>query len=669
MRNHDERHRDEPTPSSPGNAAPGKVPATARIARMVMRDGAGTPTADADAAVERAGASSGAPLPADVRARFEGSLGADLSAVRVHTGSASAEATRAVGARAYALGNDIHFADGQYRPTDAFGIHLLAHEVAHTVQQSGGAPAPQYKLEVSQPGDAAELEADRAAEAMVRGEPASVTTAPLGASRVVQRWKPTDGVPGLVDIYKTIEEATKGTPDVGDIDLSKFRVPKTGFDPYGSDPRLRAQLGAQFWDYGAPPVDLDAEPPPPWTEPAPAPTRRLFGVDDYVAKFQGDWTKTQEVWSTMISVRNNYRQAGDRAAELGIQRDVARSTTQGWNAPKGEHLDLDKYAEQQGARRGPSLGDMFKGGSIDPSYQKFASDDWSKDTPFEKALIARRQAQTDLAGVLTSAADEMPGKIDGEVAKVNDAALDVDQANLDKDEAKAKVQRGDIDRESAQFNARLKVVTSGVGLITAALKRDAGVVQAAGDMVSSIANLHFGDKLRDLDAKIEGIKYQGSELHVRKALNKKELALATMRVAVAGIKNDIQARINGKYEAFKAAHETATREFRNAAEARAKKEKKAPDDVKAEGAQAEALMRSLSAIEFVVASAKAGSDSCTPPTCTPESAAGAGILDAGERLASKVGVLHGTQAAFQQVQKKWEGRLNEVKAILNTHAT
>jgi hypothetical protein len=50
------------------------------------------------------------------------------------------------------------------------------------VQQSGGPATAQYKLEVSSPGDAAEAEADRAADAMVRGEPAAVT----GASGVAR---------------------------------------------------------------------------------------------------------------------------------------------------------------------------------------------------------------------------------------------------------------------------------------------------------------------------------------------------------------------------------------------------------------------------------------------------------------------------------------------------
>ncbi|HUQ01725.1 MAG TPA: DUF4157 domain-containing protein [Kofleriaceae bacterium] len=158
-----------------------------RVASVLHRraDGAGAVDGEhGEAAVATAASSTGAPLRSDLRERFEGSLGADLSAVRVHTGEESAAAAKSVGAKAYATGNDIHFAQGMYQPDDPFGLHLLAHEVAHTVQQSGGGFATrQNKLEVSSPGDAAEVEADRAADAMVSGRQAQIGAAPASVAR------------------------------------------------------------------------------------------------------------------------------------------------------------------------------------------------------------------------------------------------------------------------------------------------------------------------------------------------------------------------------------------------------------------------------------------------------------------------------------------------------
>src|SRR5689334_23005507 len=108
--------------------SPGKVPVTARLfptalfrsamtsargqADIGPRDDNGV-AAGASEAVAQAGGSSGTPLPDELRTRFEGSLGADLSGVRVHTGPDSQAAADAVGARAYAVGNDIHFGAGQ----------------------------------------------------------------------------------------------------------------------------------------------------------------------------------------------------------------------------------------------------------------------------------------------------------------------------------------------------------------------------------------------------------------------------------------------------------------------------------------------------------------------------------------------------------------------------
>jgi hypothetical protein len=136
----------------------------------------------ADAAVDRASSSSGAPLPHGLRRQFEGALGADLGAVRVHTGESSAAAAEQVGARAYTIGNDIHFGSGQFNPQSAEGRHLLAHETAHTVQQRGVSAGAHFKREVSRPGDHGEVEADRAADRMVAGRPLGAPLAPVTAS-------------------------------------------------------------------------------------------------------------------------------------------------------------------------------------------------------------------------------------------------------------------------------------------------------------------------------------------------------------------------------------------------------------------------------------------------------------------------------------------------------
>jgi Domain of unknown function (DUF4157) len=78
----------------------------------------------------------GSSLDAGTRGLFEARLGVDLGSVRIHTGSHAAGLNRDLGARAFALGNDIYFNEGQYQPDTESGRHLLAHEVVHTMQQA-----------------------------------------------------------------------------------------------------------------------------------------------------------------------------------------------------------------------------------------------------------------------------------------------------------------------------------------------------------------------------------------------------------------------------------------------------------------------------------------------------------------------------------------------------
>jgi hypothetical protein len=156
--------------------APGKRTLTEGL--VVQRKTTGSPDAapDPGAAVAAAATSTGMAPDPGMRSRVEQVTGADLSGVRVHTGAQSHAAAHGLSARAFTVGQNVHFASGQYQPGSADGNRLLAHELAHTVQQGSSAGAPQCKLEVSQPGDAAEVEADAvAAAATGAGGPVAVT--------------------------------------------------------------------------------------------------------------------------------------------------------------------------------------------------------------------------------------------------------------------------------------------------------------------------------------------------------------------------------------------------------------------------------------------------------------------------------------------------------------
>jgi hypothetical protein len=93
-----------------------------------------TGTALIDGAVR----SAGLPLSAEAKTFFEPRLNADLSDVRLHTDAEAARSADALNAHAYALGRHVVFGEGEYRPDSEAGRRLLAHELAHVVQQQRG---------------------------------------------------------------------------------------------------------------------------------------------------------------------------------------------------------------------------------------------------------------------------------------------------------------------------------------------------------------------------------------------------------------------------------------------------------------------------------------------------------------------------------------------------
>ena len=77
----------------------------------------------------------GQPLSPPLRNFFEPRFGHDFKRVRIHSGVKAAESAWAIDALAYAVGQDVAFAEGKYRPDTNAGKSLIAHELAHVVQQ------------------------------------------------------------------------------------------------------------------------------------------------------------------------------------------------------------------------------------------------------------------------------------------------------------------------------------------------------------------------------------------------------------------------------------------------------------------------------------------------------------------------------------------------------
>jgi hypothetical protein len=82
----------------------------------------------------------GQSLGGESQSFFADRMGHDFSGVNVHTDAQSDALNQSLGSRAFTTGNDIFFRSGEYNPGNSGGQELLAHELTHVVQQTGGAP-------------------------------------------------------------------------------------------------------------------------------------------------------------------------------------------------------------------------------------------------------------------------------------------------------------------------------------------------------------------------------------------------------------------------------------------------------------------------------------------------------------------------------------------------
>jgi Domain of unknown function (DUF4157) len=119
--------------------------------------------------------SPGQPLTNDTRAFMEPRFGHDFSGVRVHTDLRAADSAQAVNALAYTVGQDVVFGAGQHRPQTLVGQRLLAHELAHTIQQRDNRPQPTEIVKVSPPGHPSEREAVEISDSILAINPVSAS--------------------------------------------------------------------------------------------------------------------------------------------------------------------------------------------------------------------------------------------------------------------------------------------------------------------------------------------------------------------------------------------------------------------------------------------------------------------------------------------------------------
>jgi len=184
----------------------------------------------------------GKALDPAVRAVLEPRFGHDFGSVRVHTNPSAAACAADAKARAFTIGDDVAFASGEYRPRSKAGQALIAHELAHVVQQSRGR---------DRDGRDAEQRADAAAAQAVAGR--NVSPAVLGGAPTGMQAKPGDApVPSPDAEPDVITGADAGTPAADKTLLAGFATDKA--DLTSKHQLLIDALAFQVWS------NLDREP-------------------------------------------------------------------------------------------------------------------------------------------------------------------------------------------------------------------------------------------------------------------------------------------------------------------------------------------------------------------------------------------------------------------------
>ena len=225
---------------------------------------------------------SGRTLDPDTRAFFEARFSRDFGGVRIHTDSRAAESARAVNALAYTVGRHVVFRDNRYQPSTESGRGLLAHELAHTVQQGDAEPPAAGALPITHPADPAEHAADLAAHSVTAGAPSAPAPA---SSPVVARQIPgqqeREPDPGCTPDkpYRIAPKTGPGSADPAVVPIcsSKPLTTPTPLNPLAPDTSGAGTTPTQ--PEPTPPVTQPNQPAPPVTQPAqPAPPPATTGA-------------------------------------------------------------------------------------------------------------------------------------------------------------------------------------------------------------------------------------------------------------------------------------------------------------------------------------------------------------------------------------------------------
>ncbi|MGD9948598.1 MAG: DUF4157 domain-containing protein [Desulfobulbus sp.] len=165
-------------------------------------------------------AGGGQPLPKGERAFFEPRLGTDLDTVRVHTDTEADRLATGLSARAFTLGRDIYFGAGEYRPGYTQGRQLIAHELAHVLQQGKGEENLRRKIDrvkIKRKG------IDVYFSLGIYGPNASANLASAWATNIENKWSQQLKIKGMT-IDAKVHVTAKAYPHIPDVDMMQLAI-------------------------------------------------------------------------------------------------------------------------------------------------------------------------------------------------------------------------------------------------------------------------------------------------------------------------------------------------------------------------------------------------------------------------------------------------------------
>lgn len=607
----------------------------------VMPAGVASPPAPPDDPSTVEPGISGGQLPQNLERKFESSLGVGLNGVRVHTGPDAESIAHDLGARGLAVGRDVYLSSRNQLLSTQQGERLLAHEVAHAVQQGPASSQPVLPAQVvSQPGDPLEREADRAAEAMIRSLPFRVTRGG-GAAPPIQR------------------QAVLAPPP-----MTPAAFPRD----WGSE--IGAQSGdiAESWSGG-----------PAFTPEAAAAAKVNTAVGAGVSRFSSDWGSLQTTWNTVGPLITAYREAASNAAAEGITGPASAYNPEGVirkpGDPKADLAGAVERGKVVGSKSDVKIGDVFDGSSLKPSVSKTKVDRGDALDEKVNALTgdAQRECEDALDGI-SKAHLEYKNK----VIEVKNALKSVTIKKQEKESAGDEAAKVQIEREKAimvgGIEATAGIFKMGESYLTARAsgaggpKKDpgdprgkalggSGIVDTAAGVITYFVGQSYDQDLHAINLKLESAKQFIATHNVEIEENNVEKAINDARIAekeIQGAKRKLAGADQKRRDAIK--------ELAKAAKAAAA----AGGASKAEQERLEVAIRALPAIELVVSRLRNITSKMGLPQYSPESGLGAAFATNVPEFINHYGILVAAGAEFSDAQPKWEGRLTEINNFIRS---